>query len=384
MVISHISGIFKEFFETERSAGIILIITTAIVLLLSQSDFINLHTAFFQSKVLGYSIQVWINDGLMAVFFLLIGLELEREVRDGELSEFTGALLPIFAAVGGMIFPVLVYYTLNHSSAHLSGIAIPTATDIAFVIGILSLFGSRVSPSLKIFLTAVAVADDLGAITIIALFYTAELNIGALGLAVLVYTGLIAMNFLRIHIILPYIIGGVLLWYFLHESGIHATIAGVLLAFAIPYNKTPHGCTSHKLQHHLHKPVAFIVLPLFAMANTAIVINLDSVSLLLTPLAMGIIAGLVIGKPLGITLFVALGLKLNLFRLPNGICMGILLAAGCLCGIGFTMSLFISILALTTDQDIATAKLAVVLASMLSATFGTVLLAKFTSNKKYS
>jgi NhaA family Na+:H+ antiporter len=295
------------------------------------------------------SVEHWINDALMAVFFLLIGLELERELYNGELSNFKQALLPIFAAMGGLCLPALIHFVLNSGKPTQAGIGIPMATDIAFALGVLALLGSRVPVSLKVFVTAVAVMDDLGAIIVIAIFYTAKLSIAYLVGAVAVFGVLVALNRLfRVMSLVPYLLGGALMWLLMLKSGVHATIAGVLLAFTIPFSakeddeKSP----SHRLEHFLHKPVAFVILPIFALANTSVLIGADWAQNLTTANSSGIIGGLVLGKPLGIMLASFVAVAIGICRLPLGLNWRHIFGAGLLGGIGFTMSILLRTLPL--------------------------------------
>ena len=314
--------------------------------------------------------QHWINDGLMTIFFLLIGLELEREVYIGELSDLKSASLPVIAAIGGMVVPAALYLVFNFGSATQSGAGIPMATDIAFAVGILSILGSRVPSSLKVFLTALAVIDDLGAILIIAIFYTGSLSFVNLIVAFAIFGGLIVLNRLKIRNLLPYLIGGVAMWYFMLHSGIHSTITGVLLAFTIPFDGGVEKSPSTKLLHFLHKPVAFIILPLFALANTGIVLAGGWQGSLSHASSLGIFAGLIIGKPLGIFLFSFLGAGIGLSSLPGDLKWKHIVGAGFLAGIGFTMSIFITMLAFDQAELVNFSKLAVLAASLIAGTIG--------------
>jgi NhaA family Na+:H+ antiporter len=369
-----LSKTFIHFFESEKSSGIVLIICTIISLAIANSILGAAYTGIWSTYVAGMSIEHWINDGLMAIFFLFIGLELERELYSGELSNFKNALLPIVAAAGGIIFPALIYFSFNAGTETQAGIGIPMATDIAFALGVLALLGNRIPLSLKVFLTALAVMDDLGAIIVIAIFYTAKLSLVYLLAAVAVFALLIVFNrTLRIMALTPYLIGGALMWFFMLKSGIHATIAGVLLAFAIPFSaktddeKSP----SHRLEHILHKPVAFIILPLFALANTGIVIGANWTQELTSVNSLGIMSGLLIGKPLGIMLLCFIAVTIGICKLPTGLTWKHIFGAGLLGGIGFTMSIFITNLAFTGNADaITTSKIAVLLASLTAGTIG--------------
>jgi NhaA family Na+:H+ antiporter len=310
----------------------------------------------------------------MAIFFLLIGLELERELYNGELSNFRNALLPIVAAVGGIVIPASIHFAFNSGTVTQAGIGIPMATDIAFALGVLALLGSRVPASLKVFLTALAVMDDLGAIIIIAVFYTAKLSVLYLIGALTVWGLLVCLNrFGRVMSLIPYLIGGVLMWFLMLKSGVHATIAGVLLAFAIPFSakEDDEESPSHRLEHFLHKPVAFVILPIFALANTGIIIGADAFQSLTSNNSAGIISGLLIGKPLGITLLSFIAVSLGICRLPLDLNWKHIFGAGLLGGIGFTMSIFITNLAFVGESEIINAsKMAILLASLSAGTIG--------------
>jgi NhaA family Na+:H+ antiporter len=310
----------------------------------------------------------------MAIFFLLIGLELEREVYKGELSNFKNALFPILAAVGGMAIPAALYYWLNKNTSASAGTGIPMATDIAFALGVLSLLGKRVPTNLKVFLTALAVIDDLGAILCIAIFYTKSIDFGQLGISLGIFILLLILNRMKVRNLIPYLVGGVLMWYFMLNSGVHATISGVLLAFAIPFGNGNKKSTSHLLQHYLHWPVAFIILPIFALVNTAIVIPNNWVQELRLSNSMGILLGLVLGKPIGIFLVTSIAVLLGLCKLPDGLSWKHIIGAGMLAGIGFTMSIFIAMLAFDSEIYITTSKIAILIASLIAALLGLVFL----------
>jgi NhaA family Na+:H+ antiporter len=368
------TNLFKAFFESEKAGGIILIFATLFSLLLANSIFQTEYLQIWNVEIGNHSLIHWINDGLMTIFFLLIGLELEREVYIGELSTLKKAALPLFGALGGMVVPALIYLYFNFGTSTQSGAGIPMATDIAFAIGILSLMGNRVPTSLKIFLTALAVIDDLGAIIIIAIFYTSTISFLNLGIALGIMGVLFVLNRLKVNSLFPYIIGGILMWYFMLNSGVHATITGVLLAFVIPFGDGKKDNISYKLQHFLHNPVAFIILPLFALANTCIIINSNWYEGLTHTNSIGIILGLIIGKPLGIWLLSYLGVTLGLCILPKGLQWKNIFGAGILGGIGFTMSIFITLLAFDTDSDIVISKIAILIASFIAAITGFIIL----------
>lgn len=363
--------LFTQFFESEKSGGIILLICTLFSILSTNFFIGESYPAFWHLKIGVFPIEQLINDGLMTVFFLLIGLELEREIYVGELSQIKNALLPILAALGGMLFPAGLYFISTFNTPFQKGIGIPMATDIAFAIGILSLLGKRVPTSLKIFLTALAVIDDLGAILIIAIFYSKTIDWVYLGLAGAIFAVLLLLNKLKVNKISPYLILGAILWYCMLHSGVHATITGVLVAFVIPFQNGDERSISYKLQQYLHKPVSFFILPLFALANTAILLHTNTTEETLFPVyAIGILAGLIVGKPLGIFLFSFLATKLKWAQLPEDLSWKTILGAGLLGGIGFTMSIFITLLAFEKTSVINTAKLYIILASLLAGLLG--------------
>ena len=368
------TNLFKSFFESEKAGGIILIFATLFSLLLANSIFQTEYLQIWNLEIGNHSLVHWINDGLMTIFFLLIGLELEREVYIGELSTLKKAALPLFGALGGMVVPALIYLYFNFGTSTQSGAGIPMATDIAFAIGILSLLGNRVPTSLKIFLTALAVIDDLGAIIIIAIFYTSTISFLNLGIALGIMGVLFVLNRLKVNSLFPYIIGGILMWYFMLNSGVHATITGVLLAFVIPFGDGKKENISFKLQHFLHNPVAFIILPLFALANTCIVINSNWYEGLIHTNSIGIIFGLIIGKPLGIWILSYLGVTLGLCVLPKKLQWKNIFGAGILGGIGFTMSIFITLLAFDNESDIVISKISILIASFIAAILGFIIL----------
>ena len=372
---------FNKFFHSEKSSGILLILCTIIALLIANSALGPAYKDLLHAKVLGMSVEHWINDGLMAIFFLFVGLELERELYSGELSNLKAALLPIFAAAGGIAVPALIHFALNAGTPAQAGTGIPMATDIAFALGVLALLGKRVPTSLKVFLTALAVMDDLGAIIVIALFYTAQLSVGYLLASLAVFGIMVVMNrYLRIMALLPYLIGGALMWYLMLRSGVHATIAGVLLAFAIPFSSTAEDVRSpsHRLEDMLHKPVAFLILPIFALANTGIIIGAGWQNELLTANSLGIMGGLVIGKPIGIALLSFAVVALGLCMLPGDLRWRHIIGAGLLGGIGFTMSIFITNLAFADNPALIDAsKMAIFMASLIAGICGFVWLRFF-------
>jgi NhaA family Na+:H+ antiporter len=365
-----VTKLFKEFFESEKSGGIILIFCTLISIILANSSFGNHYIDFFHVKVAGSSVEHSVNDGLMTIFFLLIGLELEREIYIGELSKIKDASLPIFGAIGGMFVPALIYLLFNIGTESQSGAGIPMATDIAFAIGILSLLGNKVPISLKVFLTALAVIDDLGAIIVIAIFYTKEIVWFNLLIVLLILLVLFIFNRLKVKSILVYLIGGVFMWYFMLKSGVHATITGVLLAFVIPFGNGDENSTSYKLQHWLHKPVAYFILPLFALTNTAIVFNKETLLAINNNTSIGIFLGLFLGKPLGVILFTYLSTLFGLSKLPKTINWKLMFGVGILAGIGFTMSIYVTMLAFENGTLINNSKLIVIITSLFSGVVG--------------
>lgn len=369
-----ITRLFRDFFESEKVGGLILIGCTLLSLFLANSNFSENYIHFWHTNINGHSLEHWINDGLMAIFFLLIGLELEREVYIGELSNLKKATLPIFAALGGMIVPALLYLSLNFGTETQSGAGIPMATDIAFALGILSLLGNKVPTSLKVFLTALAVIDDLGAILVIAIFYTNDLNLVNLGIALGIFGVLLIMNRLKVRNLIPYLLLGIAMWYFMLNSGVHATISGVLLAFAIPFGNGDKKSTSYLLQHWLHKPVAFIILPVFALANTAIIINSDWHYALTHHYTIGIALGLIVGKFLGISIFSYAAVKSKICQLPEDLNWKSIFGVSFLGGIGFTMSIFITLLAFNDDEHISNAKIMILISSLIAGLIGYLLL----------
>ena len=369
-----LSNTFNKFFDSEKSSGVLLMFCTALALAITNSPLGGRYLALWQTKLGSLTLEHWINDGLMAVFFLLIGLELERELYSGELSNIKNALLPMFAAVGGMVAPAAIHFALNAGTPSQAGIGIPMATDIAFALAVLAILGKRVPASLKVFVVAFAVMDDLGAIVIIAAVYTTEFSLAYLLGALAVWTVLVVLNrFLRVMSRVPYLLGGAVMWYFMLQSGVHATIASVALAFAIPYSAKDEdqASPSHKLEHLLHKPVAFIVLPLFALANTGVVIGGDWVQGLASMNSLGIAAGLLLGKPLGVVLLSFLAVAIGLCQLPTGLSWRHIFGAGILGGIGFTMSIFITNLAFAGEPAaLNSSKMAILLASLTAGTLG--------------
>jgi len=377
--------IFKEFFKSGSAGGFILIGCLVLSLLIANSP---LGTGFntllaaeigpvFGAVSLNYPVIIWINDGLMAIFFLLVGLEIKRELIEGELSTFKKASLPAFAAIGGMLVPALIYALLNNSSPTAAGWGIPMATAIAFAIAVLSILGNRVPVSLKIFLTALAIVDDLGAILVIAIFYSSELHLNYLLYAAGVLALLVVFNLSGVKSIIFYLIPGLFMWYFIHHSGVHATIAGVLTAFTLPTTVGAIESPLEKLEHALTKPVNFIIMPIFALANTNIRLEGDLLGGLTSNLSLGILFGLLIGKPLGITLLSWLSVKMGISALPKGIKWAQVIGAGVVAGIGFTMSIFIALLSFSQPEVQAEAKFAILITSLSAGIIGFLFLNSF-------
>jgi NhaA family Na+:H+ antiporter len=365
-----ITKLLAHFLESEKAGGLLLILCTVISLVLANSSFGESYHHFWLTEFSGQSLEYWINDGLMAIFFLLIGLELERELFLGELSNLKDALFPLFGAIGGMLVPAGVFLFFNYATPTQSGAGIPMATDIAFALGILSLLGNKVPISLKIFLTALAVMDDLGAILVIAIFYTKTIFWSNLLIALGIYVVLFILGRLKVNNLIPYIVGGIAMWYFMLNSGVHATITGVLLAFAIPFGKGGKKSTSFMLQHFLHQPVAFIILPVFALANTAIILNMDFGATLTQNYSLGIALGLIVGKPLGIFALTFIAVKIGICKLPSDLNWKSILGVGFLGGIGFTMSIFITLLAFDNDAIINNVKFIILISSVIAGVIG--------------
>lgn len=374
----NLSQYFKNFFNNSQASGIILIFCVLISLLIANSSAAESFQHFLDKEVgthlfgLEYPVSIWINDGLMAVFFLLVGLEIKRELVEGELSSFKNASLPIFAAVGGMLVPAVIYSIFNTGTEYSNGWGIPMATDIAFSLAIISMLGKKIPNSIKIFLAALAIVDDLGAILVIAIFYTDQIHWTYLLLSFGVTALLFILNFLKVTKTIFYIIPGLFLWYFLHHSGIHATIAGVLLAFSIPTNASNVEISPlEKLEHQLHIPVSFLIMPIFALTNTNITFSSEMVAGVTSTLGLGIIFGLVVGKLVGINLFSLIAIKLKLSSLPQNSNWTQMIGVGLLAGIGFTMSIFIALLSFKGEiliQD--EAKFAILIASFIAAVLG--------------
>ena len=372
----------ENFMRHEAAGGILLMMSAVLALIVANSPMAGNYADFLNSMLsitlngegLNKPMILWINDGLMAVFFFLVGLELKREMLEGRLKNPRDVVLPGMAAVGGMVVPALIYAGLNWGTEGISGWAIPAATDIAFALGVLALLGNRVPPSLKIFLLTLAILDDIGAILIIALFYSHGLSVHYLLLALLPFLGLLWLNLRGTHRIAPAIILGVILWFFVLKSGIHATIAGVVTAFLIPltdkYGKSP----LHRLEDGLSPYVLYLIVPIFAFANAGVVLDGISLSDVVSPLPLGIIGGLVLGKQIGVMVMCWLLIKLGAAKLPNGASWLQLYGVACLAGIGFTMSLFIGTLSFTSNDLMNEVRLGVLAGSAISAVLGFIVL----------
>jgi NhaA family Na+:H+ antiporter len=371
-------SILREFLDGEAAGGIILMAAAALALIVANSPLAETYFAVLHAYLGPLSVSHWINDGLMAVFFLLVGLEIKREMLDGQLSTWPRRVLPGIAAAGGMAVPALVYVLINRGNQPaLSGWAIPTATDIAFALGVLSLLGSRVPASLKVFLTALAIIDDLGAVIIIALFYTSGLSLAYLAAAFAVIALLVVLNRMRAMKLWPYLLLGVVLWVLVLKSGVHATLAGVALALTIPLERFPgishdsEHSPLHRLEHGLHKLVPFLVIPIFGFANAGVSLGGLSFAALVEPLTLGVAAGLVLGKLVGVFGSSALAIRFGLAELPANARWLHMLGISLLCGIGFTMSLFIGLLAFAGDPALQDAvKVGILAGSLVAALLG--------------
>jgi len=371
---------FRRFVQSEQFGGVLLVGCTIVSLALANSPIAEAWIHVWHVKLGPFSVEHWINDVLMAIFFLMIGLELERGVYVGALSNVRNALLPAFAAIGGMVIPALIHFALNAGSSHEAGFGIPMATDIAFALAVIALLGSRVPATLKLFIVAFAIIDDLGAIVLIATVYTADISLTWLALALCTWAALIALNRpLRVMSLWPYLVGGAFLWVCVHNAGIHASIAGVMLAFAIPFSPrvAEADSPSHQLERKLHKPVAYLILPLFALANTGVPIDQAAIAELGHANSIGIAVGLIVGKPLGVIVLSMVAVFSGICTLPAGVRWTHMVGAGLLGGIGFTMSIFITNLAFAGEAAmIGSSKLAVLVASLIAGLLGLLWLRK--------
>lgn len=373
---------FRKFLDSGSSAGIVLMVVAALAIITANSPFAASYFNALHLYLGPLSLQHWINDALMAVFFLMVGLEIKREMVDGQLSTWPRRILPGVAALGGMAVPALIYVAFNagHPAA-LRGWAIPSATDIAFALGVLSLLGPRVPASLKVFLAALAIIDDLGAVVIIALFYTTDLSVMDLGLAAAVVAALVGLGRMRVNSLVPYLVLGVILWVLVYRSGVHATLAGVILALTIPIKRTPAAPEAspaesplHRLEHILQTPVAFIIVPIFGFANAGVSFEGVTLATFAQPLTLGVAAGLFLGKLIGVFGAVALMVRSGIVDLPAAASWGQVLGVSLLCGIGFTMSLFIGLLAFDDPALQDGVKFGILAGSILSGTLGYVVL----------
>ncbi|OCA98011.1 Na+/H+ antiporter NhaA [Clostridium beijerinckii] len=376
---------FLYFFKNESSSGIILLISALLAMIIANSKFASvyentLHTYItigYMNLSLSMSVLHWINDGLMAIFFLVVGMEIKREVVFGELKSFNKTILPISAAVGGMIVPAIIYALVNYKAVTISGWGIPMATDIAFALGILSLVAKNAPKGIVVFLTALAIVDDLGAIIVIAIFYSNQISWLSLAIGLIIFAILLIANKLQVKYKSFYIIMGLVLWIFILKSGIHATIAGVLLGIALPTGKNVNEFKTsvlYKFEHALTPVSSFIIMPIFSIANSGVVISVDSLSnIIFSPVSLGIIAGLFVGKQVGIFGISYILVKLKWAELPSNVTQRHLYGASILAGIGFTMSLFISSLSFTDEETLSLAKMSIMIVSILSAIFGAII-----------
>ncbi|MGN0002271.1 MAG: Na+/H+ antiporter NhaA [Sphingobacterium composti] len=373
---------FKAFFESSTGGGIILFACVVLALILANSPLGGGLLTFLSTKIgfenesiqLNYSIKQWVDDGLMAIFFLLVGLEIKRELVEGELASPKKAALPIFAAIGGALLPAAIYALFNYNTETHHGWGIPMATDIAFALAVISMLDKRVPSSLKVFLAALAIVDDLLAILVIAIFYSSELHYTYLMYAGAIFALQLAFNKLGVKNILAYIIPGVFMWYFIHHSGIHATIAGVLTAMTLPTTPDDKESPLEKLEHLLAKPVNFIIIPIFAFVNTAIVLSTDMIGGLTSPMGLGIFSGLLVGKSVGILFTCFICVKSGLSTLPEGAGWKHMFGVGLLGGIGFTMSIFVAMLSFSDALHVEESKLAILVTSLIAGVLGYVYL----------
>jgi NhaA family Na+:H+ antiporter len=382
-----VTNLIRQFLRMEASGGIVLIAAAVVALLMANTSLSDLYLDFLNSPVsfsvggvgLDKPLLLWVNDGLMAIFFLMVGLEVKRELLEGALSSREQALFPAIAALGGMIVPALIYLSFNGADeVARQGWAIPAATDIAFALGVMALLGSRVPTSLKVFLLALAIIDDLGAIVIIAAFFSHDVSVTALMLSVLAIAALAWLNWRGVTRLTPYVILGIFLWVCILKSGIHATLAGVILGFLIPLRTEGKTSPARRVEHGIHPWVAWLILPLFAFTNAGVSLQGVSGEGVMSLLPMGIAAGLLFGKPIGIMLFCWVSMKLKITRLPPGVRFSQIAAVSVLCGIGFTMSIFLASLAFG-DADASMmiyAKIGILLGSVLSAVMGYLLLSR--------
>ncbi|HWK15444.1 MAG TPA: Na+/H+ antiporter NhaA [Rhizobiaceae bacterium] len=375
-------SLFRSFIDNEAAGGIVLMAAAALALIVANSPLAPAYFRALSAYIGPLSLLHWVNDALMAVFFLLVGLEIKREFLDGQLSTWPRRILPGICAAGGMIAPALIFVAINSGNPDaLRGWAIPTATDIAFALGVLSLFGNRVPAAMKVFLTALAIIDDLGAVIIIAIFYTADIALWALGGAAVTLLALIVLNRAGVIRLLPYVVLGVALWFFVFQSGIHATVAGVALALTIPLKRQPGiardlvGSPLHQLEHALHRVVPFVIIPIFGFANAGVSLGSVTFASMLEPLTLGVAAGLVAGKVLGVYGSGMIAIRTGLADAPANASRMHIFGVSLLCGIGFTMSLFIGLLAFPDDPALQDGvKIGILAGSLVSAAIGSIVL----------
>jgi NhaA family Na+:H+ antiporter len=373
--------LFRDFWKSERASGLILIIVSAVSLFLANNPATTGYVSFWHNELAGKSIEFWINDGLMTIFFLMVGLEIERELYNGELSDKRRAMLPALAALGGMLLPAAIHFGINRGTPTQNGFGIPMATDIAFSLAVLGLASKYVPFSLKIFLTALAIIDDVGAIIVIALFYTRDFSVLYFLVFLALFAGTFVLNRFKVHSFPVYLIAGAGMWLCLHNAGVHPAITGVCLAFALPFGSGGKESLSYRIQKKLHYPVAYLVVPLFAMANTAITIEGSFIQNITSSNGAGIALGLTLGKPAGIFLFSMAGVFLGICSLPADLKKIHILGAGCLAGIGFTMSIFITLLAFDDQQLIVASKISIITASIISGLLGIIILKLYLRKK---
>lgn len=385
-------NLFYNFFKSEATSGIILLFCAVIAILLANSNFSPIYNEILHKNItIGYKatsismpISHWINDGLMAIFFFVVGMEIKKELLIGELKSIKTTILPIAAAIGGMVVPSIIYTLCNFNQATITGFGIPMATDIAFALGIISLVGKKAPKGIVVFITALAIVDDLGAIIVIAIFYTNEISLFYLFMSLSIVIALILLNKFKVNTSALFIILGIILWFTMLKSGIHATFAGVLLGMTIPGSRDENAFKKsmlHKLEHTISPWTSYIIMPIFALANAGVVINMSSLSTIMsTPVSVGIILGLFLGKQIGIFVVSIILVKLNIAKLPFGVNRKHLYGASVLGGIGFTMSIFVSSLSFSDEAILSTAKISIIVASLLSAMLSLIIFKFIKSN----
>ncbi len=384
-----LSKYFKEFIASQHITGVLLLCCTAISIIISNTDIASVYINFWH-----YDVSIWksvkitpefiINDGLMSIFFLLVGIEIRREITNGELSTRQKAILPLFAALGGMLVPACIYFLFNNNTISHHGWGIPMATDIAFAIGIITLVGKKVPPALKVFLAALAIVDDLGAIVVIGLFYSSGIKFLFALFSIAIILLLFILNKLKVNLWALYLSMGVALWFTIHNMGIHATLSGVILAFFLPSFQSKNQISLvNRVERALHTPVNFVIIPLFALANTCVVFGWDKFNGAFNPMMLGIALGLFLGKPVGIFLFSYIAVKLKWAKLPDKVNWTLLIGAGLLGGIGFTMSIFITMLAFNMPEMVNAAKMTIVVSSFMAGISGFIWLKHFLNKRSY-